>query len=64
MLQKYGLVEESKEFSNSLLQRGAELLKENKELRRLPIGCLIRRTDGYVYYGESGNAGEDEGETG
>lgn len=35
VLQKYGLVEESKEFTNSLLQRGAELLKENKELRRI-----------------------------
>ena len=64
MLQKYGLVEESKEFTNSLLQRGAELLKENKELRRTQVFRLIHRTDSDVNYGESRDAGEDEGEAG
>ena len=34
VLEKYGLVDESKEFTNSLLEKGAELLKENAELRR------------------------------
>ena len=34
VLEKYGLVEESKEFTSSLLQRGAEILQGNKELRR------------------------------
>lgn len=34
VLEKYGLTEESKEFTSSLLQRGAEILQGNKELRR------------------------------
>ena len=33
MLKKYGLEEESKAFTNTLLKKGAELLNENKELR-------------------------------
>ena len=34
VLEKFGLVEESKEFANSLLQKGAEILNDNAELRR------------------------------
>ena len=34
VLEKYGLVEESKEFTNTLLQKGAEILSENAELRK------------------------------
>lgn len=34
VLEKFGLVEESKEFANTLLQKGAELLNDNAELRK------------------------------
>ena len=34
VLEKFGLVEESKEFANSLLQKGAEIINDNAELRR------------------------------
>lgn len=34
VLKKYGLEEESKAFTNTLLKKGAELLNENKELRK------------------------------
>ena len=35
VLKKYGLEEESKAFASTLLQKGAEILNDNKELRRL-----------------------------
>lgn len=35
VLEKFGLVEESKEFANTLLQKGAEILNDNAELRTL-----------------------------
>lgn len=34
VLKKYGLEEESKAFANTLLQKGAEILNDNKELRK------------------------------
>lgn len=34
VLKKFGLEEESKEFANTLLRKGAELLQDNAELRR------------------------------
>ena len=38
VLKKYGLEEESKAFASTLLQKGAEILNDNKELRRLRFG--------------------------
>ena len=38
VLKKYGLEEESKAFASTLLQTGAEILNDNKELRRLRFG--------------------------
>ena len=35
VLKKYGLEEESKACASTLLQKGAEILNDNKELRRL-----------------------------
>ena len=64
VLEKYGLVDESREFTNSLLQKGAELLKENAELRRSRIWELLGRQGGHEHYGQPGGSGEDEGETG
>ena len=37
VLKKYGLEEESKAFASTLLQKGAEILNDNKELRRQRI---------------------------
>ena len=33
VLKKFGLEEESKEFANTLLRKGAEILQDNAELR-------------------------------
>ena len=38
VLKKYGLEEESKAFASTLLQKGAEILNDNKELRTFRFG--------------------------
>ena len=43
VLEKYGLMEESREFTNTLLQKGAEILKDNAELRRVYAPEVIGR---------------------